>query len=362
MPLFLTNFDFNVDRKGNLCWRLLSMNIRNLEFDISNARKLPCTMLGMENKLKTYQRNLINKRNELRQLKDNGQDERSLDKRIACVEGMIDFWYRRNMALRNGNMMWFPAEDAAFDRANESSLRENINVRSVDENRDFGNVVSRKHFRDLREYGRKSVSKFDDFYQANTELHKLGRINRDFIELIDSLEIIHSISGSPEPYYDECTLQVPFINLVENIKNDLRYYRMDIFELKESAKELIDDRINILDENAWNFIFNFFYSEFTYHEPQSQDHGWWEIDGKPFTQIFEMITDDHVNAVRLIAREIRNLNENKEREKIHAIVKVGNEKGYFGGKIIEMNEELKRILYNFVLNNSFLLIKGFDLY
>jgi hypothetical protein len=56
-----------------------------------------------------------------------------------------------------------------------------------------------------------------------------------------------------------------------------------------------------------------------------------------------MITDDHVNAVRLIAREIRNLIENKDREKIHAIVKVGNEKRYFGGKIIEMNEELKRI-------------------
>ena len=104
MPLFLTNFDFNVDRKGNLCWRLPSMNIRNLEFNISNARKLPYTMLGMGDKLKAYQQNLINKKNELLQLKDNGQDERSLDKRIACVEGMIDFWYRRNMALRNGNM------------------------------------------------------------------------------------------------------------------------------------------------------------------------------------------------------------------------------------------------------------------
>ena len=343
MPLFLMNFDFNVDRKGNLCWRLLSMNIRNLEFDISNTRKLPCTMLGMGDKLKTYQRNLINKRNELRQLKSKVPDEKSLDKRIAYVEGMIDFWYKRDLASRNGDMMRFPAEDAAFDRANKSSLRENINVRSVDENRDFGNVVSRKHFRDLREYGRKSVSKFDDFYQANTELHKLGRIHRDFIELIDFLEVIHSISGSPEPYYDECTLQVPFINLVENIKNDLRYYRMDIFELKESAQELIDDRINILDENAWNFIFNFFYSEFTYHEPQSQDHGWWEIDGKPLTQIFGMITNDHANAVRLIAKKIKNLIEDKDREKIHTIVKVGNEKRYFGKKIMEMNEELKRI-------------------
>ena len=343
MLLFLTNFDFNVDRKGNLCWRLPSMNIRNLEFNISNARKLPCTMLGMGDKLKAYQRNLINKRNELRQLKSKVPDEKSLDKRIAYVEGMIDFWYKRDVASRNGGMMRFPAEDAAFDRANESSLRENINVRSVDENRDFGNVVSRKHFRDLREYGRKSVSKFDDFYQANTELHKLGRTNRDFIELIDFLEIIHSISGSPEPYYDECTLQVPFINLVENIKNDLRCYRMDIFELKESAQELIDDRINILDENTWNFIFNFFYSNFTYHESQIQDHGWWELDGEPLTQIFGMITDDHVNAVRLIAREIRNLIENKDREKIHTIVKVGNEKRYFGRKIMEMNEELKRI-------------------
>ena len=343
MPLFLTNFDFSVDRKGNLCWRLPSMNIRNLEFNISNARKLPCTMLGMGDKLKAYQRNLINKRNELRQLKSKVPDEKSLDKRIAYVEGMIDFWYKRDVASRNGGMMRFPAEDAAFDRANESSLRENINVRSVDENRDFGNVVSRKHFRDLREYGRKSVSKFDDFYQANTELHKLGRIHRDFIELIDFLEVIHSISGSPEPYYDECTLQVPFINLVENIKNDLRCYRMDIFELKESAQELIDDRINILDENTWNFIFNFFYSNFTYHESQIQDHGWWELDGEPLTQIFGMITDDHVNAVRLIAREIRNLIENKDREKIHTIVKVGNEKRYFGRKIMEMNEELKRI-------------------
>ena len=323
------NFDFNVDRKGNLCWRLLSMNIRNLEFDISNTRKLPCTMLGMGDKLKAYQRNLINKRNELRQLKSKVPDEKSLDKRIAYVEGMIDFWYKRDVALRNGSMMRFPAENAAFDRANKSSLRENINVRSVDENRDFGNVVSRRHFRDLCEYGRKSVSKFDDFYQANTELHKLGRTNRDFIELIDFLEIIHSISGSPEPYYDECTLQVPFINLVENIKNDLRCYRMDIFELKESAQELIDDPANIFDENTWNFIF--------------QDHGWWELDGEPLTQIFGMITDDHVNAVRLIAREIRNLIENKDREKIHAIVKVGNEKRYFGGKIIEMNEELKNI-------------------
>ena len=335
------NFDFNVDRKGNLCWRLPSMNIRNLEFNISNARKLPCTMLGMGDKLKAYQRNLINKRNELRQLKSKVPDEKSLDKRIAYVEGMIDFWCRRDVALRNGSMMRFPAENAAFDRANKSSLRENINVRSVDENRDFGNVVSRRHFRDLCEYGRKSVSKFDDFYQANTELHKLGRINRDFIELIDFLEIIHSISGSPEPYYDECTLQVPFINLVENIKNDLRCYRMDIFELKESAQELIDDPANIFDENTWNFIFNFFYSNFTYHESQIQDHGWWELDGEPLTQIFGMITDDHVNAVRLIAREIRNLIENKDREKIHAIVKVGNEKRYFGGKIIEMNEELK---------------------
>ena len=193
MPLFLTNFDFSVDRKGNLCWRLPSMNIRNLEFDISNTRKLPCTMLGMGDKLKAYQRNLINKRNELRQLKSKVPDEKSLDKRIAYVEGMIDFWYRRNMALRNGNMMWFPAEDAAFDRSNKSFLREGIDARSVDENRDYGNVVSRRHFRDLCEYGRKSVSKFDDFYQANTELHKLGRTNRDFIELIDFLEIIHSI-------------------------------------------------------------------------------------------------------------------------------------------------------------------------
>ena len=175
------NFDFNVDRKGNLCWRLLSMNIRNLEFDISNTRKLPCTMLGMGDKLKAYQRNLINKRNELRQLKSKVPDEKSLDKRIAYVEGMIDFWYKRDVALRNGSMMRFPAENAAFDRANKSSLRENINVRSVDENRDFGNVVSRKHFSDLCEYGRKSVSKFDDFYQANTELHKLGKTNSDFI-------------------------------------------------------------------------------------------------------------------------------------------------------------------------------------
>ena len=343
MPLFLTNFDFSVDRKGNLCWRLPSMNIRNLEFDISNTRKLPCTMLGMGDKLKTYQRNLINKRNELRQLKSKVPDEKSLDKRIAYVEGMIDFWYRRNMALRNGNMIRFPAEDAAFDRANKSFLREGIDARSVDENRDYGNLVSRRHFRDLHEYGRKAAHDFRDFCQANTKLFRLERLRRYFIELIDFLEIIHLISGSPDPYYDECELQVPFINLVENIKNDLKNAGVDIFELKESAQELIGDPANIFDENTWNFIFNFFYSNFTYHESQIQDHGWWELDGEPLTQIFGMITDDHVNAVRLIAREIRNLIENKDREKIHAIVKVGNEKRYFGGKIIEMNEELKRI-------------------
>jgi hypothetical protein len=300
-------------------------------------------MLGMGDKLKAYQQNLINKKNELLQLKDNGQDERSLDKRIACVEGMIDFWYRRNMALRNGNMMRFPAEDAAFDRSNKSFLREGIDARSVDENRDYGNVVSRRHFRDLREYGRKAAHDFRDFCQANTKLFRLERLRRYFIELIDFLEIIHLISGSPDPYYDECELQVPFINLVENIKNDLKNAGVDIFELKESAQELIGDPANIFDENTWNFIFNFFYSNFTYHESQIQDHGWWELDGEPLTQIFGMITDDHVNAVRLIAREIRNLIENKDREKIHAIVKVGNEKRYFGGKIIEMNEELKRI-------------------
>ena len=343
MPLFLTNFDFSVDRKGNLCWRLPSMNIRNLEFDISNARKLPCTMLGMGDKLKTYQRNLINKRNELRQLKSKVPDEKSLDKRIAYVEGMIDFWYRRNMALRNGNMIRFPAEDAAFDRANKSFLREGIDARSVDENRDYGNLVSRRHFRDLHEYGRKAAHDFRDFCQANTKLFRLERLRRYFIELIDFLEIIHLISGSPDPYYDECELQVPFINLVENIKNDLKNAGVDIFELKESAQELIGDPANIFDENTWNFIFNFFYSNFTYHESQIQDHGWWELDGEPLTQIFGMITDDHVNAVRLIARKIKNLIEDKDREKIHTIVKVGNEKRYFGKKIMEMNEELKRI-------------------
>lgn len=345
-PLFLTNFDFNVDRKGNLCWRLLSMNIRNLEFDISNTRNLPYTMLGMGDKLKAYQQNLINKKNELLQLKDNGQGERSLDKRIACVEGMIDFWYRRNMALRNGNMMWFPAEDAAFDRSNKSFLREGIDARSVDENRDYGNVVSRRHFRDLREYGRKAAHDFRDFCQANTKLFRLERLRRYFIELIDFLEIIHLISGSPDPYYDECTLQVPFINLVENIKNDLRYYGMDIFELKESAQELIDDRTNILDENAWNFIFNFFYSEFTYHEHQSQDHGWWGIDGEPLIKMFGMITNDHVNAVRLIQRKIIDLVRIKDEENMRAIVgpeSLSVQKANFDKEIEIMNKELENI-------------------
>ena len=50
-------------------------------------------MLGMGDKLKAYQRNLVNKSNELLQLRDKVLEEKSLDKCIAYVESMIDFWY-----------------------------------------------------------------------------------------------------------------------------------------------------------------------------------------------------------------------------------------------------------------------------
>lgn len=336
------------------------MSVLRLDFDISNTRNLPYTMLGMGDKLKAYQQNLINKKNELLQLKDNGQDERSLDKRIACVEGMIDFWYRRNMALRNGNMMWFPAEDAAFDRSNKSFLREGIDARSVDENRDYGNVVSRKHFRDLCEYGRKVVLKSKEFYhyQNNTELSRLrkihGNLHKYFIMLHDLFENIHRIAHNPYPDgYMPYTLsqERDFVILLGNIQITLPNSGLDIFELKESAQKLMDDNTKVSDNSAWDFIFDFFYDthieghsvpRFTFNEKSQQ----WELDNIPLSEIFGDITNDHINAVRLIEKSFSNITESEWEESIRPIVgpeSLSVQKANFDKEIEIMNKELENI-------------------
>ena len=96
------------------------MNISRLEFNINNFKRLPHTMLGMADKFKAYQQNLVSKWNELHQLKDKVSDEKGLNKRIAYIEGMLDFWYKRDHA---GS---FSAEDAAFTKTKKLSLRDDI--------------------------------------------------------------------------------------------------------------------------------------------------------------------------------------------------------------------------------------------
>ena len=67
------------------------MNILRLELDINNAKRLPYTMLGMTDKLMSYQQNLVLKRNDLHQLKGKVFDEKNLNKCIAYVKEMLGF-------------------------------------------------------------------------------------------------------------------------------------------------------------------------------------------------------------------------------------------------------------------------------
>ena len=113
------------------------MSISRLEFDINNVMKLPHTMLGMADKLRAYQQNLVNKWNELHQIKYKVLDEKKLNRRIAYVEGMLYFWYKRNHAIS------FSAEDAVFAKNMQSSLVD-IDSHSVAENRDLGNIKEKK--------------------------------------------------------------------------------------------------------------------------------------------------------------------------------------------------------------------------
>ena len=193
------------------------MSISRLEFDINNVMKLPHTMLGMADKLRAYQQNLVNKWNELHQIKYKVLDEKKLNRRIAYVEGMLYFWYKRNHAIS------FSAEDAVFAKNMQSSLVD-IDSHSVAENRDLGNFVAKKDFVELSEYSSKGRINFCKFLAQKETFLRLKKAKDKLVELYNFFSKLSEINEK----YDICS---------ENYEAQLYVERMFRFSYRVIGNE-----------------------------------------------------------------------------------------------------------------------------
>jgi hypothetical protein len=340
------------------------MNIPRLEFDINNFKKLSRTMLGMADKLKTYQQNLVSKWNELHQLKDKVSDEKGLNKRIAYVEGMLDFWCKRNHA---GS---FSAEDAAFTKTKKLSLRDDINSFLTAENRDFGNFVAKKDFVDLCEYssrGRINLTKFlaknETLLKLKEAKDKLGELH-DFFSKLAEINEKHDICSEsyetqlcvervfgfnyrvigPEKSYAGYLVEKKFIDVIEDLKKSLSNIGINIDNNSEKLLRLIGDQTNEnskqVDNNVLSlmralFLYRRLYSSYHYHGPN--------MCRATLRSALSKITKEYANAIDIIQKNFDRLFEMKKADTDWSVVRFSKGNVSFDEKTEEMNKKLEEI-------------------
>lgn len=340
------------------------MSISRLEFNINNFKRLPHTMLGMADKFKAYQQNLASKWNELHQLKDKVSDEKGLNKRIAYVEGMLDFWYKRNHA---GS---FLAEDAAFTKTKKLSLRDDINSFSTAENRDFGNFVAKKDFVNLCEYssrGRINLTKFlaknEILLKLKEAKDKLGELH-DFFSKLAEINEKHDICSEsyetqlyvervfgfnyrvigPEKSYAGYLAEKKFIDVIEDLKKSLSNIGINIDNNSEKLLRLIRDQTNENSKRAYNnvlslmrslFLYRRLYSSYHYHGPN--------MCRATLKSALSKITKEYANAIDIIQKNFDRLFEMKKADMDWSIERFSKENVSFDEKTEEMNKKLEEI-------------------
>lgn len=340
------------------------MNISRLEFNINNFKRLPHTMLGMADKFKAYQQNLVSKWNELHQLKDKVSDEKGLNKRIAYVEGMLDFWYKRNHA---GS---FSAEDAAFTKTKKLSLRDDISSFSTAENRDFGNFVAKKDFVDLCEYssrGRINLTKFlaknetllklkeakdklgelHDFFSKLAEINGKHDICSDYYEAQRCVERVFGVNYrvvGPEKSYAGYLVEKKFIDVIEDLKKSLSNIGINIDSSSWEPLRLIGKQVNENGRQVSNgvlalmgqfFRYRRLYSSYHYHGPN--------MCRATLKSALSKITKEHANLISTIQKNFDRLFEMKKADMDWSIVRFSKENVSFDEKTEEMNKKLEEI-------------------
>ena len=340
------------------------MSISRLEFDINNAKRLPHTILGMTDKLMVYQQNLASKWNELHQLKDKVSDEKGLNKRIAYVEGMLDFWYKRNHA---GS---FSAEDAAFTKTKKLSLRDDINSFSIAENRDFGNFVAKKDFVNLCEYssrGRINLTKFlaknETLLKLKKAKDKLGELH-DFFSKLAEINEKHDICSEsyetqlyvervfgfnyrvigPEKSYAGYLVEKKFIDVIEDLKKSLSNIGINIASSSWKPLRLIGNQVNENGKQVGNDVLSFMRALFLYRRLYSSYHyNGPNVCRATLKSALSKIAKEHANAVSMIQKNFDRLLEMKKADMDWSVVRFSKENVCFDEKISEMNKKLEEI-------------------
>ena len=340
------------------------MSISRLEFNINNFKRLPHTMLGMADKFKAYQQNLASKWNKLHQLKDKVSDEKGLNKRIAYVEGMLDFWYKRNHA---GS---FSAEDAVFAKNMQSSLVKDIDSRSTAENRNFGNFVAKKDFVDLCEYssrGRINLTKFlaknetllklkeakdklgklYDFFSKLAEINEKHDICSDDYETQRCVERVFGVNYrvvGPEKSYAGYLVEKKFIDVIEDLKKSLSNIGINIDSSSWEPLRLIGNQVNENGRQVSNgvlalmgqfFRYRRLYSSYHYHGPN--------MCRATLKGALSKITKEYANAIDIIQKNFDRLFEMKNADTDWSIVRFSKGNVSFDEKTEEMNKKLEEI-------------------
>jgi hypothetical protein len=340
------------------------MSISRLEFNINNFKRLPHTMLGMADKLRAYQQNLASKWNELHQLKDKVSDEKGLNKRIAYVEGMLDFWYKRNHA---GS---FSAEDAAFTKTKKLSLRDDINSFSIAENRDFGNFVAKKDFIDLcgrSSRGRINLAKFlaknetllklkeakdklgklYDFFSKLAEINEKHDICSDYYEAQRCVERVFGVNYrvvGPEKSYAGYLVEKKFIDIFEDVKRTLCDIGINIDNNSGKLLRLTRDQTNENSKRAYNNVLSLMRSLFLYRRLYSSYH--YHVSNMcraTLRSALSKITKEYPNAIDIIQKNFDRLLEMKKADTDWSIERFSKGNVSFDEKIEEMNKKLEEV-------------------